>query len=55
MTPLLPELADLSAEAILDGEIVAFADGLPHFPLLPLSATSRPVSARAPAKAAVTE
>jgi ATP-dependent DNA ligase len=28
MTALLPELADLPAGAILDGEIVAFADGL---------------------------
>jgi bifunctional non-homologous end joining protein LigD len=34
MTALLPELADLPAEAIFDGEIVAFADGLPHFPLV---------------------
>jgi bifunctional non-homologous end joining protein LigD len=34
MTPLLPELADLPAEATFDGEIVAFADGLPHFPLV---------------------
>jgi bifunctional non-homologous end joining protein LigD len=34
MTALLPELADLPAEAILDGEIVAFADGRPHFPLV---------------------
>jgi ATP-dependent DNA ligase len=28
MTALLSELADLPAGAILDGEIVAFADGL---------------------------
>jgi bifunctional non-homologous end joining protein LigD len=34
MTALLPELADLPAEAILDGEIVAFADGRPRFPLV---------------------
>jgi bifunctional non-homologous end joining protein LigD len=34
MTALLPELADLPAEAILDGEIVASADGRPHFPLV---------------------
>jgi hypothetical protein len=30
MTALLSELADLPAGAILDGEIVAFADGLNH-------------------------
>jgi bifunctional non-homologous end joining protein LigD len=34
MTALLPELADLPAEAIFDGEIVAFVDGRPHFPLV---------------------
>jgi bifunctional non-homologous end joining protein LigD len=34
MTALLPELGDLPAEAIFDGEIVAFADGRPHFPLV---------------------
>jgi bifunctional non-homologous end joining protein LigD len=34
MTALLPELADLPAEAAFDGEIVAFADGRPHFPLV---------------------
>jgi bifunctional non-homologous end joining protein LigD len=32
MTDRLPELAQLPAELILDGEIVAFRDGLPHFP-----------------------
>jgi bifunctional non-homologous end joining protein LigD len=34
MTALLPELGDLPAETTFDGEIVAFADGLPHFPLV---------------------
>src|SRR4029453_7565247 len=34
MTALLPELADVPAEAIFDGEIVAFVDGRPHFPLV---------------------
>ncbi len=34
MTALLPELADLPADAIFDGEIVAFANGRPHFPLV---------------------
>jgi ATP-dependent DNA ligase len=34
MTPLLPELGDLPAEAVFDGEIVAFSDGRPHFPLV---------------------
>jgi bifunctional non-homologous end joining protein LigD len=31
---LLPELADLPVEGVLDGEIVACADGVPHFPLV---------------------
>jgi ATP-dependent DNA ligase len=34
MTRLLPELGDLPAHGIFDGELVAFADGVPHFPLV---------------------
>jgi ATP-dependent DNA ligase len=34
MTALVPELGDLPAEASFDGEIVAFADGRPDFPLV---------------------
>ena len=34
MTTLLPELADLPARGVFDGELVAFADGVPHFPLV---------------------
>ena len=34
MTPLLPELADLPDASVFDGELVAFADGRPHFPLV---------------------
>jgi bifunctional non-homologous end joining protein LigD len=34
MTRLLPELADLPARGLFDGELVAFADGVPHFPLV---------------------
>jgi bifunctional non-homologous end joining protein LigD len=34
MTAFLAELADLPAETTFDGEIVAFGDGLPHFPLV---------------------
>ena len=34
MTKLLPELGDLPVSAIFDGELVAFADGKPHFPLV---------------------
>jgi bifunctional non-homologous end joining protein LigD len=34
MTRLLPELSDLPAIGIFDGELVAFADGRPHFPLV---------------------
>jgi bifunctional non-homologous end joining protein LigD len=34
MTKLLPELGDLPAGCIFDGEVVAFADGGPHFPLV---------------------
>lgn len=34
MTHLLPELGDLPASGIFDGELVAFADGRPHFPLV---------------------
>jgi len=34
MTALLPELADLPAKAMFDGEIVAFNDRRPHFPLV---------------------
>jgi hypothetical protein len=30
MTALLPELSDLPAELIFDGEIVTFSDGRPH-------------------------
>src|SRR5437588_8607491 len=34
MTALLPELELLPAGLVLDGELVAFADGKPSFPLL---------------------
>jgi bifunctional non-homologous end joining protein LigD len=34
MTKLLPELADLPVSATFDGELVAFADGRPYFPLV---------------------
>jgi ATP-dependent DNA ligase len=34
MTKLLPDLADLPAGCVFDGEIVAFEDGRPHFPLV---------------------
>jgi bifunctional non-homologous end joining protein LigD len=34
MTPLIPELADLPVHGVFDGELVAFADGRPHFPLV---------------------
>ena len=35
MTPMLPELEDLPAGLVLDGELVAFnEEGDPHFPLL---------------------
>jgi bifunctional non-homologous end joining protein LigD len=34
MTTLLPELNDLPVSGIFDGELVAFADGVPHFPLV---------------------
>jgi bifunctional non-homologous end joining protein LigD len=34
MTALLPEFGDLPAKAMFDGEIVAFSDGRPHFPLV---------------------
>jgi bifunctional non-homologous end joining protein LigD len=34
MTGLLPELADLPAKGLFDGELVAFEDGQPHFPLV---------------------
>ena len=34
MTALLPELADLPADGVFDGELVAFADGVPYFPLV---------------------
>jgi bifunctional non-homologous end joining protein LigD len=34
MTKLLPELGDLPAGYVFDGEIVAFQDGVPHFPLV---------------------
>jgi ATP-dependent DNA ligase len=32
MTPLVPELAELPANAVFDGELAALADGRPHFP-----------------------
>jgi bifunctional non-homologous end joining protein LigD len=32
MTPLLPELGSLPAGLVLDGELVAFDNGVPHFP-----------------------
>ena len=34
MTQLLPELRSLPAGLVLDGELVAFKNGVPHFPLL---------------------
>jgi bifunctional non-homologous end joining protein LigD len=34
MTPLLAELRSLPAGHVLDGELVAFDNGLPHFPHL---------------------
>jgi ATP-dependent DNA ligase len=35
MTTLLPELAELQAGAVLDGELVALnEEGKPHFPLV---------------------
>ncbi len=34
MTALLPELADLPADGVFGGELVAFADGVPYFPLV---------------------
>jgi bifunctional non-homologous end joining protein LigD len=34
MTPLLPELRSLPAGLVLDGELVAFENGVPHFPCL---------------------
>jgi bifunctional non-homologous end joining protein LigD len=34
MTALLPELADLPVDGVFDGELVGFADGKPHFPLV---------------------
>jgi bifunctional non-homologous end joining protein LigD len=34
MTPLLPEPRSLPAGLVLDGELVAFRDGVPHFPHL---------------------
>jgi bifunctional non-homologous end joining protein LigD len=34
MTKLLPELGDLPARCVFDGEIVAFDNGVPHFPLV---------------------
>src|SRR4051794_36757712 len=34
MTHHLPELADLPIGCVFDGEIVAFEDGVPHFPFV---------------------
>ena len=34
MTGLLAELRDLPATGVFDGELVAFADGQPYFPLV---------------------
>jgi hypothetical protein len=34
MTPLVPELARLPVRGVFDGELIALADGLPHFPLV---------------------
>ena len=35
MTALVPELADMPVNAVLDGELVTFNEqGLPHFPLV---------------------
>lgn len=34
MTDRLPELGDLPAGSVFNGEIVGFEDGVPHFPLV---------------------
>jgi bifunctional non-homologous end joining protein LigD len=34
MTPLLPDLRSLPTGLVLDGELVAFDNGVPHFPHL---------------------
>src|SRR2546423_10298138 len=34
MTALVPELRALPVDAVLDGELVAFEAGVPHFPLV---------------------
>jgi ATP dependent DNA ligase domain len=34
MTPLIPELGELPVHGLFDGELVAFAEGRPHFPLV---------------------
>jgi hypothetical protein len=34
MTPLVPELGDLPVHGVFDGELIALADGRPHFPLV---------------------
>ena len=35
MTPALPELNGLPSGLVLDGELVAWRDGMPYFPLVP--------------------
>ena len=34
MTPLIPELARDDVRGVFDGELVAFREGVPHFPLV---------------------
>src|SRR5215203_5504684 len=34
MTPLIPELTRDDVRGVFDGELVAFKEGIPHFPLV---------------------
>ena len=34
MTPLIPEFARDDVRGVFDGELVAFKEGYPHFPLV---------------------
>jgi ATP-dependent DNA ligase len=34
MTGVVPELSDVPVEGVFDGELIAFADGQPYFPLV---------------------
>lgn len=34
VAPLIPELARDDVHGVFDGELVAFRDGVPHFPLV---------------------